>query len=322
MPTLTRAEGAILERIYDETWSLWGDGLTREAYARFNDAQMRTEWGAANLERVAWVDGGELLASAKRYWLTLSLSGEPVRCLGIGAVFTPPAMRGRGHAAAMIEAMIEAASRDGVEYALLYSEIGGDYYARLGFDALPLSETLVTLKPQPRPGAPAVLVRAGDDRDFADIATMHERRASGFLLAQQRSAGYARHAIAKQRMLAALSAPGVRHVEFFIAEEGASAVAYVAITHGLGGRVLQEWGDRDPTGARVGAMLQVLAARTPAEALEPMRTWLPDEFLPPQLEWLGTAAPREVPMLRRLAPGRPAAADLAGDLFLLKGDAF
>jgi len=322
MPTLVRAEGALLDRIYDDTWPIWGDGLTRSAYARFNDAQMRTDWGAASLQRVAWVEDGVLLASAKRYALTLSLSGEQVHCLGIGAVFTPPPLRGRGLAAAMIEAMVEAAADEGAEYALLYSEIGAGYYERLGFEALPLAETLVTLKAQPRAGAPAVLVRAGDERDFGDIAVLHERRASGFLLAQYRSPEYARHTIAKQRMLAALSQPGLRHVDFFIVEEGASAVAYVAITHGLGGRVLQEWGDRDPTGARVGAMLQVLAARTPAEKDEPLRTWLPDEFLPPQLEWMGTATPREVPMLRRLAPHRPSPSELAADMFLLKGDAF
>ena len=57
---------------------------------------------------------------------------------------------------------------------------------------------------------------------------------------------------------------GDREVQFFIAEEGASAVAYVVISVRGGAWVLEECGDRDPAGARVGAILQVLMARDPS----------------------------------------------------------
>lgn len=322
MPIVTLATGPVLQQVLDETFSLWNDGLSRADYERFNRAQMMTEWGAANLARVAWVEGDELLASAKRYRIALSFEGVEVPCLGIGAVFTPPQLRGRGHAASLIEAMVDEAARAGIRYALLFSEIDPAYYARMGFEPIPITETHLGLKPQPREGAPAVLVRGGDDRDLADIAAMHQARAAGYALAQHRSPTYARHAIAKQRMLAALTPAGARHLEFFIAEEGASAVAYVVISRGPNGPVLEEWGDRDPTGARLGAMLQVLAARTPAETVAPVRTWLPDEFLPPQLERLDERQPREIAMLRALAPGGPSVSDLARDAFFLKGDAF
>lgn len=322
MPVLTVAEGPTLDRIYDETWTIWSDGLARAEYERFNRAQMLTPWGKTHLTRMAWVDGDELLASAKRYRLTLSLAGEAVPCLGIGAVFTPPSMRGRRHAAALIEAMIEEAAREGARYAFLYSEIDPVYYGRLGFEPIPLTETYLALKPQPRAGAPAVLLRAGDDRDLADIASMHQARAAGYALAQWRSPEYAGHALAKQRLLAALSPAGARRVEFFIVEEGASAVAYVVISQGPAGPVLEEWGDRDPSGARLGAILQVLAARTPAETPAPVRTWLPEEFLPPQLERVDEHQPREVAMVRAIASGGPSIIDLARDAFFLRGDSF
>ena len=51
--------------------------------------------------------------------------------------------------------------------------------------------------------------------------------------------------------------------EFFVAEEGASAVAYVVLNVNANGWTLEEAGDRDPAGARLGAMLQVLLAREP-----------------------------------------------------------
>jgi hypothetical protein len=57
----------------------------------------------------------------------------------------------------------------------------------------------------------------------------------------------------------------------------------VLITRGPSGVVLEECGDRDPTGARIGAILQVLQARTPAEPVGPMRTWLPSQLCPPQV---------------------------------------
>ena len=45
------ARAAMLDRILDETWRIWSDGLTRDAYARYNDAQMKTPWGRRSLDR-------------------------------------------------------------------------------------------------------------------------------------------------------------------------------------------------------------------------------------------------------------------------------
>lgn len=322
MPNVTSATGPVLQQIYDDTFSIWSDGLTRPDYERFNRAQMMTPWGTRNLERVAWMDGETLLASAKRYRLSLSFEGSEVPCLGIGAVFTPPALRGRGHAAALIEALSAEAAREGTEYVFLYSEIDPEYYARQGFETIPITESTIGLKTQPRAGAPAVLVRAGDERDIQNIAEMHQVRAAKYAFAQHRSPDYVRHALAKRRMLAAFSPPGVRQLEFFIAEEAASAVAYVVISRGPEGDVLEEWGDRDPTGARAGAMLQVMAARTPAETVAPLRTWMPRDFLPPQIERLDERAPHETAMIRSSTPGKRIAAPAADGVFLFKTDAF
>ena len=114
MPLVT-AEGGVLTEILDGTYPIWGEGLSRDAYEKWNRAQMATLWGRANLRRVALVDGGRVLASAKRYDLEALAGGRRIRVLGIGAVFTrseparPGARRGpdrrddrrrRAHAAA------------------------------------------------------------------------------------------------------------------------------------------------------------------------------------------------------------------------------
>ena len=65
--TVTVADPAVHEQILDLTYPLWGEGLTRQAYGAWNRGQMSTPWGRTHLERVALVDGGQLLSSAKRY---------------------------------------------------------------------------------------------------------------------------------------------------------------------------------------------------------------------------------------------------------------
>src|SRR5712692_3692139 len=131
------AEGAVLEQILEATYEIWHEGLSRRAYARFYAAQTATPWGRAHIERQALVDGNQVLASAKLYAFDATLDGRAVRVAGLGAIFTQPAHRGRGAARELAERMLESAAAGGADVALLFSEIGPDYYARLGFTALP-----------------------------------------------------------------------------------------------------------------------------------------------------------------------------------------
>jgi predicted N-acetyltransferase YhbS len=336
---LVRATGDVLDRILDESFAQWGDGLSRAAYARFNAAQMRTSWGAAHLRRLALVDGGRLLSSAKQYEFEARLDGRRVGVLGIGAVFTPPSGRGRGHARVLIERMLADAAGRGVELALLFSEIGAGYYERLGFRVVPTSDTVLDVTR--KPGAPAMLVRAGEEGDYAAIADAHAARAAGYRFSLIRSSDYVAYAVAKKRLLAGLGPDGQRAVQFFVAEEGGRAVAYVVMT--VTGRratrdrpvpvgdawvapaerwAIEEWGDRDPTGARLGAMLQVLLARMPGEAHPVIRTWLPAGFRPPQVASTSRQPANTAMMIRWTddRPGQPALG--AEEVFYLRGDAF
>jgi hypothetical protein len=68
------------------------------------------------------------------------------------------------------------------------------------------------------------------------------------------------------------------------------------------GWTLEEAGDRDPSGARLGAMLQVLVAREPSAPTPLIRAWWPPAFpVPPQITLTGTSAARDVFMVRPLA---------------------
>ncbi len=177
---MVRAEGPLFERILDETFPLWHDGLSRDRYGAYNVAQMRTTWGARHLDRVALVDGNRVLASAKRYRLALQVDNEAVPIIGIGAVFTPPAERRRGHAAALIERIVDDAAREGIWAAMLFSEIGPRYYERLGFVSLPMLDADLTVS-QGR-GAPAMLVRAVEPDDHPHLLELHQTLAARYRL--------------------------------------------------------------------------------------------------------------------------------------------
>jgi GNAT superfamily N-acetyltransferase len=314
------AEGELLERVLDSTYPVWNDGLSRPAYSRWSTAQLRTPWGRERLTRFALIDdSGGLVASLKRYRFDARLAGIDGWMCGIGAVLTVPEHRGRGHAAALIEQVLADARREGALVAGLFSEIGEDYYARLGFSKVPMDE--VTVNVSMKRGAPAMLVRTGTERDFDAICAMHATRAAAAGFALRRDPAALHYALSKKRLFAGLSAPGTHALEFFVAEEGASAAAYVVLSQNQHGWTLEEAGDRDPAGARLGGMMQVLTAREPSLETPLVRAWWPRAFpVPPQVFLTRRADPKDILMLRVLAGG--AYALDAGDVFYWRSDYF
>jgi hypothetical protein len=53
MIELVPAAGAALEQILDATYDIWNEGLSRQAYARYYGAQVKTAWGVGNFVQYA-----------------------------------------------------------------------------------------------------------------------------------------------------------------------------------------------------------------------------------------------------------------------------
>lgn len=319
---LVPAEGRALEEILRESHAIWSDGLTREAYVKYNAAQLRTPWGSRHLHRVVLVaDDGEVLSSAKRYDFTVRLDGELVQAIGIGAVFTPDRQRGHGYAREIIDRLADEAADRGAALAILFSEIDPDYYARMGFVTIPRRELLIRARVSKR-GAPAVLVRAGEERDIPVVAALARSMAVPHRFALEPGEDLVRFSLTKKRLLAGFLDPHLLNVEFFIVEEGAAAVAFAILTVTTEDIVLEMCGDRDPSGARVGALLQVLRARTPTESSPPISCFLPPGWLPPQVEIEGGAPVKEVMMVKPLRQRRLEPALTAEDVLYWHGDLF
>lgn len=319
MPYISSATPAQLTEILDETFPIWGEGLDRSGYERYNTAQRRTPWGARNLDRVVLTDGARWLSTAKRYDLTGRLDGRGVRILGIGAVFTPPRFRRRGYAAELIRQMIGQADDEGVDMALLFSEIDPRFYEELGFRSLPLAQ--LSLRFRSIAGPPGIPLRSGEARDMAAVAEINRQQAQAFRFTMERHEEYISHAIAKKRLLAACGPPGRREVEFVVVEEGGRAAAYVVLLEVGDFWMITECGDRDPSGARVGAALQALLSRRERHPV--VRAWLPPGFLPPQATIIAKESPGLEMMVRPIGDRGTIAPALAdGQLAWWHADAF
>lgn len=115
-----------------------------------------------------------------------TLHGRVVRIAGIGALFTLPEQRGRRYGAALVATVLDRARHDGFHLALLFSDIGADYFTRLGFSPLPGEEaSCVTELPAPWPGEPPWVggadpplgvpgLRTAEPGDIDAIVRLHE----------------------------------------------------------------------------------------------------------------------------------------------------
>ena len=132
---------------------LWGGGLPEEQFVAYQRRLARSA-EAEGRYRVLGLfgDDGALLSAMKGYLLEGAQLGRPVRVLGIGAVWTPPELRRRGHAAGMLQRALLLYAGLGCDAALLFTDIGTAYYARLGFRPVESGECRVEARRLPRGG--------------------------------------------------------------------------------------------------------------------------------------------------------------------------
>jgi predicted N-acetyltransferase YhbS len=136
--SLTDADDAQIETVLEGTHALWSDGLDRGAYLAFVRALRQTAWGRRGGYRFVVMpdEAGRILCAMKLYRFEARAGGRPITVGGVGALFTPPDRRGRGHAARLLERAHEEMAARGDAASLLHSEIGDAYYARLGYRRL------------------------------------------------------------------------------------------------------------------------------------------------------------------------------------------
>jgi hypothetical protein len=306
VPTVVAAEGAVFDRVLDARCRSSGTGLNRQAYARFHAARMKTSWGARFQRTFALMDGENILASAERYELAGALDGRAVRISAIGSLWAQPSQAGIAHDRTLVDALLAGAARNGAEMALLFAPTHISEDLRSTFQAMPMTDLTLSVTESSRHGAPMTMVRGGEERDLAAIAAMGRVRAERVRFHLDRDSDFIQNVITTKRLLAGLGSANARQLHFFIAEEGITAAAYVIVSVAGDAWTLEECGDRDGSGARVGALLQALIAREPAERRPTIHAWLPPGFLPRQVGIVSATPSTGTISVRMLASGATA----------------
>ena len=154
------------------TAKLWAGRRTFEQYSAQTLELATSAYGRRHYRTVGLYDGRKLVASFKRYERTLRQGTRRLRAIGFGAVFTPDELRGRGYASFMLASALDAARAGGYDLAYLFSDIRPQFYAAVGFRALPSRELTLRADELPRERLQiATLERA----DLAGVRRCFER---------------------------------------------------------------------------------------------------------------------------------------------------
>ena len=168
VPLLDRSE---IDEAARQNQALWGYGRSGAEHLAHTAAQLARA-GPELLRYAGLVSEQGLVAASKRYGLLFRAGGREARVLGIGAVFTKESERGKGHAPALIRAMVREARDLGYAAAVLYSDIDTAYYARLGFIALPAVDCFALT--EALPDADALTFRPAEKGDLDRLIAWHE----------------------------------------------------------------------------------------------------------------------------------------------------
>lgn len=174
MPRLSVARPEQIRFILGQSHAIWGAGLDVHDYGAMWEELRHTAWGERWFRYLVLAgDDGAVLSSLKLYRPEIRIGGRTSRACAIGAVFTPPALRGRGYAATMIRLVLDEARAAGAASALLFSDIAPSYYEALGFERLAAEESFGTLLgdlPRPEEG---LVLRPLEEEDVPAVAGVH-----------------------------------------------------------------------------------------------------------------------------------------------------
>ena len=244
-----------VEEVLRESHEAWGAGMGLQDYIGLNRELLGTPWAREHYRFLIGLDGdGRIASGMKLYSLRGELEGRPIRIAGVGAVFTPRAQRGRGHAKALVEAAAGRARAEGHDLALLFSEIGSAYYERLGFRALPSQEAAcMAFLPVPWPKEPSWVgrddpfaavegLRLFRSEDVDALAGLHEEATRGQRFRLQRDRPRWEHLLLQADMESRLRRDGADHR--WVVERGGVARAYLILKEGRGRLLWKEHGAR------------------------------------------------------------------------------
>lgn len=141
------------------TWGAWGGRLQKSEFLAREKRLRAHPWCRSGMLTWLWVDpAGKVLSSCETFTSSSYLGGAAGRSYSVASVFTEQSLRGQGHAARMMDALVSEVRRsDPLAHAItLYSDVGARLYERSGFVGAPAFD----VEFEPSEGDPAEAVDA------------------------------------------------------------------------------------------------------------------------------------------------------------------
>ena len=300
-PTLICTEATAAEKRARDVLAheAWGDRLSVAEFVE-REARLRaTPFATRAMRTWLLVEAGDLerraLASLETYEVGCALDGRAGRAFEIASVFTERALRGRGHATALVDAMARALAAPDALALTLYSDVGAAIYERAGFGARPAHDWTLAAR---RGEAPGVERLSGD---AAVAAVLASRPVAGAFAIAPTVDQIGWHRAREEAYAALLGAPGAGHgvlrcrggdallagdlkaghlrVLGWWADDAAAARALAAAAADDAARAgltdVVAWVARDDEGALAAGLAEAGAVRTPREGSLPMLRPLP-----------------------------------------------
>ncbi|MDB4967359.1 MAG: hypothetical protein JWN44_3048 [Myxococcales bacterium] len=132
------------------THETWGGRLDVASWVEREERLRRHPWPAAAMVSWLWRDAdGAVLSSCETFTMPSSVDGVRGRTWAVASVYTEVALRKRGHARRMIDALVARARSEGAQASTLFSDVGAPIYEASGYVARPAEDLVFP----PAPGA-------------------------------------------------------------------------------------------------------------------------------------------------------------------------
>lgn len=206
-----------IQRVLRDSHEIWSSGLSKSAYYEYIWWQMHHTWSRKNYRYFVYKSGAdEIVSSCKLYTFEATSRHQRFKVGGIGAVFTPERHRGHGYAGKLLNLITRICTREGYDALLLYSDIGLDFYERLGYEPLGSYDFYLWMPGCEAEGAQPISQLPNFDcvkNDRYDVISadlslvphmvrMHRRWRDGLPFAIDRTEDYWRYKLARERYVA------------------------------------------------------------------------------------------------------------------------
>ncbi len=133
--SIRRATAREVEERNRLTWSVWGGLLSLEQYLA-RETRLRAHPFSAGFDTWLLLHGAAPVASCETYRMASFVVGVAGAAFGIASVFVEAQLRGRGYARRLLEGLHATLEEEASPHAfLLFSEVGAELYARVGYQA-------------------------------------------------------------------------------------------------------------------------------------------------------------------------------------------